>query len=62
MVRLLRERAAFEANLFEEENGFLIAASVFPYFYALVGERNPKLPPKPGARRFIPSWLATSME
>ncbi len=50
MVRLLRERAAFEANLFEEENGFLIAASVFPYFYALVGERNPKLPPKPGAR------------
>jgi hypothetical protein len=50
MVRLLRERSAFEANLFEENNGFLVAASVFPYFYALAGERNPKLPPKPGTR------------
>jgi hypothetical protein len=50
MVRLLRERTAFEANLFEENNGFLLAASVFPYFYALKGERNPKLAPKPGTR------------
>jgi hypothetical protein len=50
MVRLLRERTAFEANLFGENNGFLVAASVFPYFYALMGERNPKLPPKPGSR------------
>src|ERR1700683_4955924 len=45
MVRLLRERSAYEANLFEENNAFLVAASVFPYFYALVGERNPKLAP-----------------
>jgi hypothetical protein len=50
MVRLLRERTAFEANLFAENNGFLVAASVFPYFYALMGERNPKLAPKAGAR------------
>jgi hypothetical protein len=50
MVRLLREHSAFEANLFEENNGFLVAASVFPYFYALVGERNPKLAPKAGSR------------
>jgi len=50
MVRLLRERAAFEANLFDENNGFLVAASAFPYFYALVGERNPKLAPRPGSR------------
>ncbi len=50
MVRLLRERAAVEANLFDENNGFLVAASAFPYFYALVGERNPKLAPKPGSR------------
>ncbi|PYQ42716.1 MAG: hypothetical protein DMG99_08290, partial [Acidobacteria bacterium] len=50
MVRLLRERSAFEANLFEENNGLILAASVFPYFYALMGERNPKLAPKPGAR------------
>jgi hypothetical protein len=50
MVRLLREQLAYEANPFDENNGFLIAASIFPYFYALVGERNPKQPPKPGAR------------
>jgi len=50
MVRMLRERSAFEANLFGENNGFLVAASVFPYFYALVGERNPKLAPKAGSR------------
>jgi Winged helix DNA-binding domain len=50
MVRLLREKSAFEANLFEENNGFLVAASVFPYFYALMGERNPKLAPKAGSR------------
>ena len=50
MVRLLRERAAFEANSFDENNGLLIAASVFPYFYALVGERNPKLVPMAGSR------------
>ncbi|HUK23572.1 MAG TPA: hypothetical protein VLV49_03250 [Terriglobales bacterium] len=49
MVRLLRERYAYEANLFDENNAFLLAASVFPYFYALVGERNPKQAPKPGA-------------
>ena len=50
MVRLLRDRSAFEANLVEENNGFLVAASVFPYFYALVGERNPRLLPKAGSR------------
>lgn len=50
MVRLLRERSAYEANIFEESNPFLVAASAFPFFYALVGERNPKLAPKQGAR------------
>jgi hypothetical protein len=50
MVRLLREQTAYEANLFEENNGLVLAASVFPYFYALVGERNPKLAPKAGTR------------
>jgi hypothetical protein len=50
MVRLLRDRAAFEANQFEENNAFLLSASTFPYFYALVGERNPKQSPKPGSR------------
>ena len=50
MVRLLREKAAFEANPFDENNGLLVAASVFPFFYALGGERNPKLAPKAGPR------------
>jgi hypothetical protein len=50
MVRLLRERDAYEANIFEENDAFLLAASIFPYFYALVGERNPKQAPKPGPR------------
>ena len=50
MVRLLRERSAYEANLVEENNAFLVAASAFPFFYALVGERNPKLAPKAGPR------------
>jgi hypothetical protein len=49
MVRLLRDRAAYEANLFGETN-FLVSASVFPFFYALVGDRNPRSMPKPGTR------------
>lgn len=49
MVRLLRERAAYEANLFGDTN-FLVSASVFPYFYALVGDRTPRQMPKPGAQ------------
>jgi hypothetical protein len=50
MVRLLREREAYEANQFDENNAFLVAGSIFPYFYALVGERNPKQAPKPKPR------------
>jgi 23S rRNA pseudouridine2605 synthase len=50
MVRLLRDKTAYEANLFGEDNGFLVSASVFPYFYALVGERNPRQAPRPGPR------------
>ena len=50
MVRLLREHYAYEAALFDENVTFLLTASIFPFFYALVGERNPKQPPKPGTR------------
>ncbi|MGB9233556.1 MAG: hypothetical protein WCC04_04020 [Terriglobales bacterium] len=50
MVRTLRDKAAYEAPLFEENNAFLVAARVFPFYYALVGERNPKQAPKAGAR------------
>lgn len=49
MVRLLRDRTAYEANVFGENN-FLVSASVFPYFYGLVGDRNPKQAPKATTR------------
>jgi hypothetical protein len=45
MVRTLRDKAAFEAPLFDENNAFLVAEKVFPFYYALVGERNPKQAP-----------------
>jgi 23S rRNA pseudouridine2605 synthase len=50
MVRLLRDKSAYEANLGDEHNGLLLSASVFPYFYTLAGERNPKQAPRPGPR------------
>jgi len=50
MVRALRDKAAYEAPLIDESNAFLLAASAFPYFYSLVGERNPKQPPASGPR------------
>ena len=49
MVRLLRQKHAYEANLFSE-TPFLVAASVFPFFYGLVGDRNPRQVPKSGPR------------
>jgi len=51
MVRLLREKSAFEANVLgdgEEGNNCLISASAFPYFYALVGDPAPRTMPQPG--------------
>ena len=50
MVRSLRDKIAYEATLFDENNAFLLAARVFPFFYALVGERNPKLAPTADTR------------
>jgi hypothetical protein len=50
MVRALRDKAAYEAPLIDENNAFLLAPSVFPFFYSLVGERNPKQPPTIGPR------------
>jgi hypothetical protein len=49
MVRALRQKFAFEAPLFGETD-FLVSASVFPYFYGLVGDRNPRAAIKVGAR------------
>ncbi len=45
MVRLLRERAAYEASLVGGTN-LIIAAALFPFFYALVSDHNPKAPPR----------------
>jgi hypothetical protein len=45
VLEMLRQRIAFETNLFGE-TPMLLAASVLPYFYALVGDRNPKAEPK----------------
>jgi hypothetical protein len=50
MVRALRAKAAFEAPLIDENNAFLVSPAVFPFFYALIGERNPKVAPKATAR------------
>src|SRR5437588_10790953 len=50
MVRLLRDTSAYEANLGDENNALLLSASIFPYFYTLVGDRNPKQAPQPGPR------------
>ena len=50
MVRLLREKSAFESNLFGEETSFFIAAPVFPFVYGLVGDRNPRQQTAPGKK------------
>jgi len=49
MVRLLREKAAYETLVFPENN-FLVSAAVFPFFYGLVGDRNPRQAPKATTR------------
>ncbi len=49
MVRLLRQKSAYEANPFGETS-FLVAASVFAFFYGVVGDRNPRQAPKTGSR------------
>src|ERR1700759_846865 len=49
MVRLLREKTAYEANVFPDNN-FIVSSSVFPYFYGLVGDRNPRQSPKARSR------------
>jgi 23S rRNA pseudouridine2605 synthase len=45
MVRLLRERHAYEMSLFAGAD-LTVSAALFPFFYALVGDRNPKAAPR----------------
>lgn len=57
MVRLLRERSAYEINLLPGAD-LIVAATLFPYFYALVGDRNPKAAPRTRAQGAPVSPLA----
>jgi hypothetical protein len=57
MVRLLRERAAFEAN-FTAGNNLIIDASLFSFFYALVSDRNPRAVPRAKSQGVAISPLA----
>lgn len=57
MVRLLRERNAYEIN-FVPETSLLVSAELFPFFYALTGDRNPKAAPKMKAQGAKVSPLA----
>ncbi len=49
VVRMLSEKSAFEVA-FGEDASLLVSAAEFPYFYALIGDRNPKVAPSPGIR------------
>jgi len=49
LVKLLRERHAYEINLLPEST-LIFAASLFPFFYALVGDRKPKGVPRINAK------------
>jgi winged helix DNA-binding protein len=60
MVRLLRERTAFEMK-FSGDANLIISAASFSFFYALVGDRTPKAPPRTKAQGAAVSELATSV-
>jgi Winged helix DNA-binding domain len=60
MVRLLRERTAFEMQ-FSADSNLIISAPLFPYFYALVGDRNPKALPKTKAQGAAISELSAKV-
>ena len=55
LVRLLRQRLAYEANV-EGEGTLLLSPETFPYFYALVGDHSPKkdLRDDPAGRKIPP--------
>ena len=60
MIRLLRERSAFEMNLLPGAD-LIVSAALFPFFYALVGDRNPKAVPKVGSQGAAVSPLAATV-
>jgi hypothetical protein len=60
MVRLLREKSAFELTLSGDIN-LVASAQLFPFFYALLGDRTPKAPPTKKAQGAAVSELATRL-
>lgn len=60
MVRLLRERLAYEMSLFAGAD-LIVSVSLFPFFYALVGDRNPKTAPRLRGQGAPVSPLAISL-
>ena len=60
MVRLLRERSAFEMIL-SGENTLVVSAATFPFFYGLVGDRTPKALPQKKAQGAAVSELSTKV-
>ena len=60
LVRLVRERAACEVNMPGGSN-LIMSVSLLPFFYALLGDRNPKAPPRFGAQGNTISPLAVTV-
>jgi len=60
MVRLLRERSAFEMILFGETT-LIVSAAAFPFFYGLVGDRTPKALPQKKAQGAAVSELSAKV-
>src|SRR5215469_3169839 len=60
LVRLLRERAAYQISL-SGGSHLIVSAALFPFFYALIGDRNPKAPPRSGVQGSAISPLAASV-
>jgi hypothetical protein len=60
MVRLLRERSAFEMIL-SGENTLVVSAAAFPFFYGLVGDRTPKSLPQKKAQGAAVSELSAKV-
>jgi predicted transcriptional regulator len=60
MVRLLRERSAFEMTVLGE-NTLTVSAAAFPFFYGLVGDRTPKSLPQKKAQGAAVSELSAKV-
>jgi 23S rRNA pseudouridine2605 synthase len=59
-VRLLRERAAFEITL-SAGCDLIVSTALFPFFYALLGDHNPKATPKVRTQGAVVSPLAITV-